>query len=271
MMSDNTNPKEFNQEVTTCWSFPERGNWATHNPKYRGNFAPQIPRNVILKYSKENELVLDPMVGSGTTMIECKLLHRNGIGIDINPNAVELTEKALEFNFKTKSKQKIELGDLRSLENIKDNSIDLICTHPPYLNMVTYSNGEIAEDFSNITSPKKFCDELEIGIKELFRVLKPDHYCAVLIGNTRKGQHYVPLSHLVLQKFLQNGFALKEEIIKSQHNCTYSRRWATKAKQMGFYLIMHEHLFIFRKPKEDENLSRIRWSIIPEGKTSIIE
>ena len=35
MMSDNTNPKEFNQEVTTCWSFAERGNWATHNPKYR--------------------------------------------------------------------------------------------------------------------------------------------------------------------------------------------------------------------------------------------
>jgi len=76
---------------------------------------------------------------------------------------------------------------------------------------------------------------------------------------------------MVLHKFLQNGFALKEEIIKSQHNCTYSKRWESKAKKMGFYLIMHEHLFIFRKPKEKENLSRIRWSIIPNGKYSIID
>jgi len=42
----------FEKEITTVWSFPKRGNWASHNPKYRGNFAPQIARNVILKYLK---------------------------------------------------------------------------------------------------------------------------------------------------------------------------------------------------------------------------
>lgn len=53
-MADN-----FEKEITTVWSFPERGNWATHVPTYRGNFAPQIPRNVILRYSKEGDTVLD--------------------------------------------------------------------------------------------------------------------------------------------------------------------------------------------------------------------
>jgi hypothetical protein len=104
----------------------------------------------------------------------------------------------------------------------------------------------------------------------MYRVLKPDHYCAVLIGDTRRGQHYVPLSHFVLIKFLQNGFALKEEIIKEQHNCVHSTRWTAPAKKYKFYLIMHEHLFVFRKPRLNEDLSRIRWSIIPEGKDSII-
>jgi DNA modification methylase len=263
-------PGDFKLETTTFWSFPERGNWATHNHHYRGNFAPQIPRNIILTFSQENDTVLDPMVGSGTTLIECKLLHRNGIGIDINPNAVQLSQKALNFDYKTPSVQNVYQGDARNLDKIVDNSIDLICTHPPYLNLVKYSEGEIEGDFSNISGPQKFCDEIELSIKEMYRVLKPDHYCAVLIGDTRRGQHYVPLSHFVLIKFLQNGFALKEEIIKEQHNCVHSTRWTAPAKKYKFYLIMHEHLFVFRKPRLNEDLSRIRWSIIPEGKDSII-
>jgi DNA modification methylase len=136
---------------------------------------------------------------------------------------------------------------------------------------ITYSNGQIAEDLSNITSPQKFCDELEAGIKEMFRVLKPGRFCAILVGDTRKAQHYVPLSYFVMQKFLQNGFILKEEIIKGQHNCTFSRRWGSRAKEYKFYLIMHEHLFVFRKPAQNEDLSRLRWSMIPAGLDSIIK
>ena len=54
-------------EYTTIWSFPVRGSWATHDPGYRGNFAPQIPRNVIEMYSEKGEVVLDPMVGAALT------------------------------------------------------------------------------------------------------------------------------------------------------------------------------------------------------------
>lgn len=257
---------QFKQESTTVWSFPERGAWATHNPNYRGNFAPQIPRNIILNYSNEGDTVLDPMVGSGTTMIECKLLHRNGIGIDINPYAVLLTKTALKFDYNTKSKQDAFIGDICSLKTIADNSIDLICTHPPYMNLVKYSDGQIEGDLSRISSPVKFCNAFEPGIKEMFRVLKPNGYCAVLIGDTRKGQHYVPLSYFVMQKFLENGFVLKEDIIKEQHNCTHSRKWTAGAKHFKFYLIMHEHLFVFRKPKIGEKLDRIKWSAMPESK-----
>lgn len=53
------NPKEFELEKTTIWSFKERGKWATHKGDYRGNCPPQVPRNLILKYTKENDIVLD--------------------------------------------------------------------------------------------------------------------------------------------------------------------------------------------------------------------
>src|SRR4030042_1639406 len=124
-MTDSSQP-QYSPENTTVWSFPERGNWATHNANYRGNFAPQIARNIIEMYSQRGDTVLDPMVGGGTTLIEAKLLFRNAIGLDINPKAIEITKEALKFNHHPASKQIVKTGDARNLSFIDDNSIDLI-------------------------------------------------------------------------------------------------------------------------------------------------
>jgi hypothetical protein len=94
----------------------------------------------------------------------------------------------------------------------------------------------------------------------MYRVLKPGRVFAIVIGGTRNGQHNNPLSNFLLQRCLRTGFVLKEEIIKTQHNTTHAQRWAASAKRFKFYLIMHEHLYIFRKPVEGEDLSRIRYS-----------
>lgn len=264
-MSNQTLEK-FRAEGTTVWDFPVRGDWATHKGDYRGNFAPQIARNVILNYSSEGELVLDPMCGSGTTLIEARLLNRNAIGYDINANAVEITRSRLAFDVANACQQSVTHGDVRHLLSLADNSIDLILTHPPYTNIVKYSNSQNPDDLSSISNIHEFLDQLEQGIRELYRVLKPDHYCALLIGDTRKGQHYVPLSHFVLDRCLKVGFALKEEIIKTQHNTTYASRWTGAARSYRFYLIMHEHLYVFRKPRADEDFSRIRHSVVREKK-----
>jgi len=93
-------PKDFKEEQTTVWSFKNRGNWATHSGEYRGNWSPYIPRNVILKYSKPGELVLDYFCGAGTTAVECKLLGRRCIAFDINDKAVELAKKNVNFKLR---------------------------------------------------------------------------------------------------------------------------------------------------------------------------
>jgi len=51
--------------------------------------------------------------------------------------------------------------------------------------------------------------------EECYKVLKPDHCCAILIGDTRKHRHYIPVSVMVLKKFLETGFVLKK-----RHNKT---------------------------------------------------
>lgn len=245
---------KFNEETTTVWSFPQRGNWATHKASYRGNWAPQIPRNVILKYTQEGDLVLDPMVGAGTTLIEAKLLNRDAIGIDINLQAVKSAKDALKFEVENKSSQECYVGDARKLEKIANDSIDLISTHPPYLNIIKYSEVPIQGDLSNIGNLSKFIAEFEPAVKEFYRVLRPDHYCAILIGDTRRHRHYIPLAFNIMSLFLKNGFILKEDIIKIQHNCQTTPRWSSEAKKYDFYLIMHEHLLVFRKPREKEEL-----------------
>lgn len=209
-------------------------------------------RNLLLRYSKEGDIVLDPMVGGGTTLIECRLTGRKGIGIDINPAALRITEERLNFDgFEASSlvlpSVIISLGDARRLE-LQDDSIDLVLLHPPYADIISYSEGRIAADLSNIGSIDEFCDEIEVVARECFRVLKPGKYCAVLIGDTRRKKFYVSLAYRVMERFLKAGFLLREDIIKVQHNCRATGFWKKRSVEYNFLLIMHEHLFVFLKP-----------------------
>lgn len=248
-------------QTTTVWSFPNRGKWLTHNAKYRGNWAPQIPNNLILLYSKEGDVVLDPMVGSGTTMIEAKSLGRKGIAFDIHPEVVKLARESCKFELgKEFIEPEIQQGDARKMTLISNESVDLIATHPPYLNIIKYGETDVAGDISTISNLTKFCDEIEKISKECYRVLKPGKYCAILIGDTRRRKHYVPLAFSVMQRFLKAGFILKEDVIKVQHNCATTRYWG--AQERDFLLIMHEHLFVFRKPSTNEDIKQYKDSIV---------
>lgn len=240
-------PEQFELECSTVRSFPRRWNRATHNSKYRWNRSPDVVRNLILRYSEEWDLLLDSMIWGGTTAIECKLLNRHLLAYDINPAALELTKKALEFEHKTKSKVELKLNDTRVLDSIKDETIDFILTHPPYVDIIKYSEGKIEKDLSNINDIDLFCDEMEIIAKEYYRVLKKWKYCAILMWDTRRKKLYQPLAFKVMERFLKTWFVLKEDIIKQQHNCKATWYWKTSSQKYNFLLIMHEHLFIFQK------------------------
>ena len=255
-------PDKFELEKTTIWSFKNRGNWATHQGNYRGNWAPEIPRNLILHYTKPGDLVLDQMVGSGTTLIECKLLGRNGIGVDINLDAVMVACNRLDFAYTAnETTQKLYHGDARNLELINSENIDLIATHPPYASIIPYSHKTTEGDLSRVHSIDEFIECIKDIAKESYRVLKPGGHCGVLIGDTHKHRHFVPISTRVMLTFLEAGFVLREDVIKEQwHTETMRGRWRQSFKH-DFLLTFHEHLFIFRKLAEDEKPSKFKSSM----------
>lgn len=239
-------PEDFELEMTTHWSFPKRGDWATHDAKWRGNWSPYIPRNILLRYSEENDLVLDQFAGGGTTLVEAKLLNRNIIGVDVNETALARCREKINFEHSgANGKVYLYKGDARTLDFIKDNSIDLICTHPPYADIIKYSE-DIEADLSHL-KVKDFLIAMRDVAAESYRVLKKDKFCAVLMGDTRQKGRMIPMSFEVMKLFQSAGFKLKELVIKEQHNCKATGYWKTNSVKYNFLLIAHEYLFIFRK------------------------
>lgn len=234
----------YELQTTTIWSFPDRGAWASHNGKYRGNWSPHVPRNIILRYSAIGDVVLDCFLGSGTTLVEAFLLGRRGVGVDINPVAIELARRNLDLP-SYGHEPVLRVGDARYLTFLEDGSVDLVCTHPPYANIIRYSEED--GDLSHLP-PLRFLEAMDQVAKELFRVLRPDGYCAVLMGDTRKNRHVQPLGFRTMERFLAAGFVLKEIIIKEQHNCKATPYWRRRSIEMNFLLLAHEYLFVFRRP-----------------------
>lgn len=238
-------PDDFELETNTVWSFPERGKWATHDAKWRGNWSPYIPRNIILRYSQEGDYVLDQFAGGGTTLVEAKLLNRNIIGVDVNPEALERCREKVDFERANCGTVQIRQGDARNLNMLPDESIDLICTHPPYANIIQYSEN-IENDLSHLKVPV-FLEEMKKVAGESYRVLKKGKFCAILMGDTRQKGHMIPMSFEVMKIFQDAGFKLKELIIKEQHNCKATGFWKTNSVKYNFLLIAHEYLFVFHK------------------------
>lgn len=250
-------PKNFELESTTVWSFKQRGKWATHNGNYRGNWSPYIPRNIILQYSSPGDTILDPFCGGGTTAVEAKLLGRECIARDINPGAIMLTRQNLEFDVVVQDtlsesefpegifEPDVSIGDARHLSDIANESIDLICTHPPYADIVNYSEN-IDGDLS-LLDVEKFLLEMGQVASQFMRVLKPNGTCVILIGDTRKNKRVIPMGFQTIERFLSVGFSLKDLIIKRQHNCRTTGFWYTSSIKHNFLLLSQEYLPVFTK------------------------
>jgi len=157
-------------------------------------FSAEIPRRVIKLYSFVNELVLDPFVGVGTTLIKSIKLKRFSIGVDINERFLEIgykrVQKILKETLNGSAFSDYEpifiQGDARNLYFLDDETVHLIIAHPPYWNVVKTS--DLKDDLANFkdTEYDLFLDAMKEVFKELHRVLKPDRVCAVFTGDVLK-------------------------------------------------------------------------------------
>jgi len=252
--------KEYDDIFTdSLWILDKRDNSGAHNAGYWGNFIPQIPHQFLRRYTKQGEYVLDAFLGSGTTLIECKRLGRNGVGIELLPEVVEMAKKNISseeniFNVKTEviNADSTELNFKRELENRGIKSVQFLIMHPPYWNIIKFSKNE--KDLSNAKSVEEFLNLFGKIVDNTYDVLDKDRYFAVVIGDKYSQGEWIPLAFYTMNEVLKRGYILKSTIIKNfeetKGKMNQKELWRYRALVGGFYIFKHEYIFLFKKVKK---------------------
>ena len=252
--------KEYDDIFTdSLWILDKRDNSGAHNAGYWGNFIPQIPNQFLRRYTKQGEYVLDAFLGSGTTLIECKRLGRNGVGIELLPEVVEMAKKNIScekniFNVKTEviNADSTELNFKIELENRGIKSVQFLIMHPPYWNIIKFSKNE--KDLSNAKNLEDFLNLFGKIVDNTYDVLDKGRYFAVVIGDKYSQGEWIPLAFYVMNEVLKRGYILKSTIIKNfeetKGKMNQKELWRYRALVGGFYIFKHEYIFLFKKVKK---------------------
>ena len=128
-------PKEWLKSQLGVWQFYYESRDVRDKKKHPATFPISLCRKIIELFTHQGELVLDPFVGSGTTLVAATDLDRNAVGFDLQPHYIDLCEKRLceQANLFNKSRQVAIQDDARNISNyLKPNMVSLIWTSPLY-------------------------------------------------------------------------------------------------------------------------------------------
>lgn len=249
--------KEYDDILTdSLWVLDRRDTSGAHLGWYWGNFIPQIPHQMMLRYTKEYDWVLDPFLGSGTTLIECRRLNRNGIGIELNPCVAEKAKELIEKEPKEPViTTEVLVGDSSVVDigaTLKYHGVDhvqLIIMHPPYHDIIKFSDD--SRDLSCAPSVEEFLRMFGRVVDNVTPYLENGRYLVVVIGDKYSKGEWIPLGFYCMQEVLKRNFQLKSIIVKNFEETRGKRNqkelWRYRALVGGFYVFKHEYILLFRK------------------------
>jgi DNA modification methylase len=228
--------------------------------KHPAMFPVELCRRLIQIYTKKGDLVIDPFVGSGSTMVACKELGRRGVGIDINEKFVKLAQKRLSqesLDTPGIESPKVFTDDAANLLNyVKEESADLCITSPPYWMVhlrkrsADYKQprpySQLVRDLGNITDYPTFLSELKQVFEKVYKALKTGKRCIVIVMDIRVQNKFIPYHVDIISLMKEIGFALEDIIIWDR------RKEYNMLRPLGYPYVfivnkVHEYIMIYRK------------------------
>lgn len=216
-------------------------------------FSPTMISEFIKFFTKKNQVVLDPFVGIGTTLVACDRTDRRGIGIELIDKYAEMAKKRTD--------QKVIVGDARDIDKFQIPVIDYSITSPPYWNVLNRSTGSFKKtrkaqglstkysdekkDLGNIDEYDKFLNTMFDIYEKIYKVLKPGGYITIIVKNVKQNGKFYPLAWDLAKK-LSSIYELKDEKIWIQDKVRlapygYPYAWTSN--------IIHHYCLNFQKPK----------------------
>ena len=244
----------------SLWLLGRRDNTGAHTGEYWGNFVPQIPYQAMRRFTKPGELVLDPFVGYGTTLIEAVRLGRCAIGVDLQSSCVDVA--------RARVLQEAGTEDVRVVAFVGDNTLSetadavrevmhqwgfshahLLILHPPYHDIIRFSDHP--GDLSNAPSVESFLESFGRVVSNFASLLAGGRFLMLVIGDKYSRGEWIPLGFQTMEVVRQHGFRLKSICVKDIHESRGKRGqyrlWRYRALRHNFYVFKHEYVMFFEK------------------------
>lgn len=223
-------------QVSTLWDYPSQDYGDAHQglPGYKGATPSYVIWNLLKRYTKPRELVVDPFCGSGTTLDVARDLDRKALGYDVHPRRPDI--------FRV---------DARKLPPELSGKVDFVFMDPPYGTHIDY--GPDPRDIGKLdASDAKYYDAMQQAFAEARRILKPSRHLALYVSDSyvHPGKFYA-IGFELFGRMQRVGFAPVDVIAVTRHNKTLEMGNYRKAAEEGnFFLRGFNYLFVMRKPRD---------------------
>lgn len=255
---DLSNWHESDVWTDDLWLIQSREKSGKHENVYHGNFVPQVAYQLISRYTKKGETVLDPFCGSGTSLFECEKLGRKFIGLDINEQILNYVKAKMSsspqdffaLNLCDNASTSAKICIQNSLDFLGQKQVAFAVFHPPYHDIVKFTQNPA--DLSNCKSIDEFLIGFRKSCENSLNFLAKDRYFAVVIGDIYKNSEVIPLSFLCLDMIKRNfKTRLKGVIVKNiegnRGKLGAGGIWRYRALKNDYYIFKHEYILIFKK------------------------
>jgi len=266
-------PREWTQLSKSVWTAREVSSpRESYHLEHGATFSTALAERVIRLYTKEGDLVFDPFLGVGTTLVAARRLNRRGVGIELYEKFVKVAKEVLgQQTLVEKPDQRVICGDCREqLKWIEPDTVQLMFTSPPYANFIQRSvkdrkkthktsrfvfdnksvvkqYGEDPRDFGNLPYDE-FLNEVKALMQKLFIVTKPGGYNVWVVKDCRDPQNGVPFVdfHSDIGRLgKETGFLYHDLIVWDQNE---QRSLVLLGYPSVFYVnINHTFLVVLRK------------------------
>lgn len=258
---NNLSGKEWLQYSFSIWKDIQKNKeeWALRHPAM---FPIMMAEKLIDIFTNSKEqVVLDPFMGSGSTLIAAQNKGLKGIGFEINKEYISMAKNRLDNVYRTifinNSNYKLINNSAENIDTyLSPNSIDLTITSPPYWDILNrrrsadrkairnYSNSSV--DFGNISDYNQFLLSLQSVFSKVYKVTKPGRYCIVIVMDIRKNSNFYPFHSDLTKKMEEINFSLKDIIIWDR------QKEYNNLRPLGYpysFVVnkVHEYIMIFKK------------------------